>query len=442
LLARRRSVYEQAVILSVILGMLAGLSVALLLWQWLAARRFPLHQRSADLRIGANQVLAKADEPNRSSAFQPAVTVLKPLKGCDAETENCLRSWFMQQYTGAVQLLFGVASADDPACGVVGKLIAQFRDADAQLIVCDTSLGANAKVCKLAQLTKLAKHGVLVVSDADVRVPPDFLGNAVGLVARASRPFDSAAAFSSEPNRTGGDACATTRAGLVNCFYRLANPTTLAMHWEAIAINADFWSQVLQSKSLKPLDFALGAVMITRREYLDEAGGFESLANCLADDYQLGNRIARNGHRIALCPVVAECWHSPQGWRAIWKHQLRWARTIRVCQPAPYFFSLLSNPTLWPLLWVLFAPAGYSLAVFVAALGLRLLTALDLQHRLTQSFRHVPFLWLAPIKDLLQMLIWLGAFAGNRIEWRGRKFVLRRDGTLAPVSQRRAETST
>ncbi len=144
--------------------------------------------------------------------------------------------------------------------------------------------------------------------------------------------------------------------GLVCCFYRLANPTTLAMHWEAVAINADFWSQVLQSRSLKPIDFALGAVMATRREQLAEIGGFAPLVDCLADDYQLGNRIVRRGYSIALSPVVVECRSASMGWAAVWKHQLRWARTIRVCQPAPYFFSLLSNATLWPLLWLILKP--------------------------------------------------------------------------------------
>ena len=107
------------------------------------------------------------------------------------------------------------------------------------------------------------------------------------------------------------------------------------MQWEAIAINADFWSQVLQSRSLKPMDFALGAVMATRRQQLREIGGFAALVDCLADDYQLGNRIARRGYPIALSPVVVECWSAPMGWAAVWKHQLRWARTIRVCQPRP-----------------------------------------------------------------------------------------------------------
>lgn len=374
-------------ILNAILGILACLSVLLLLWQWLVAARFPLHRRVA------------------TGSFAPPVSLFKPLKGCDATTENCLRSWFAQDYTGAMQFLFAVASADDPVCAVVEKLMREFPASDARLIVCGALAGANAKVSKLAELEKLAKHDVFVISDADVCVPPDFLANAVADLEKSG-------------------------IGLVNCFYRLANPTTLAMQWEAVAINADFWSQVLQSKSLKPLDFALGAVMVTRRKQLEQIGGFNALANCLADDYQLGNRIARKGFRIALCPVVVECWDSPMSWRAVWKHQLRWARTIRVCQPAPYFFSILSNPTLWPLVWLAAKPERISLAFFFGALACRIFSALDLQHRLTRSRTHAKFFWLAPIKDLLQALLWLGAFAGSQIEWRGRKYRLRRDGSL------------
>jgi ceramide glucosyltransferase len=218
--------------------------------------------------------------------------------------------------------------------------------------------------------------------------------------------------------------------GLVNCFYRLANPSTPAMHYEAIAINADFWSSVLQSRSLKPLDFALGAVMGTRRRQLAEIGGFAALVDCLADDYQLGHRIAARGYRIELSPVVVECWSEPMGWAAVWKHQLRWARTIRICQPAPYFFSILSNATLWPLLWLAANPTGNILAFALACCFLRMAAALDLQRRLTGSWSHLAWCWLAPVKDLLQAVLWLLSFLGNTVEWRGQRLRLRRDGSL------------
>lgn len=379
-----------------ILVFLSALSLILLFWQWMAARRFHLHSRGD------------------TSHFAPPVTLLKPIKGSDAHTEACLRSWFAQRYQGPVQILFGVASLEDSACKLIHKLIGEFPHTDAQLIVCGPLAGANAKVSKLAQLQPRARHEILVVSDADVCVPDDFLAAAV-------QPF--------APKSSGG-LTAGREPGLVNCFYQLANPTTLAMRWEALAINADFWSQVLQSKTLKPLDFALGAVMLTRRPHLEKIGGFEALMNCLADDYQLGHRIARQGHEIVLSPVVVECWDPPQTWKAVWTHQLRWARTIRVCQPAPYFFSILSNPTCWPLLWLVLAPTRWSLGFCGISLAARLLTALDLQARLTRSLSHAPFIWMAPVKDLIQVGIWLGAFTGNTVEWRGVRFRLRRDGTL------------
>ena len=376
---------------SAIFAALALLSLALTFWQWLAARRFPLHQHVAETN------------------FAPLISLLKPLKDCNDTTAESLQSWFSQNYSGQTQILFGVAEADDPVCRLVRELLQKNSGCDAQLVVCGESLGANAKVSTLAQLEKLAKHELILVSDADVRVPADFMANIVA------------------PLRD-------EKVGLVNCFYRLANPSTTAMRWEAVAINTDFWSQVLQSQTLKPLDFALGAAVLVRRKALAEIGGFQSLADCLADDYQLGHRIAKNGHCIALCPVVAECWDAPMNWRGVWKHQLRWARTIRVCQPLPYFFSILSNAGLWSFLWLAFSLVMTQTfcAPLTAAVCLliRIALAQNLQRRFTPERNLVSPFWLVPVKDLLQAAIWFGAFAGNTVEWRGRKMKLRRDGTL------------
>jgi ceramide glucosyltransferase len=334
---------------------------------------------------------------------------LKPLKGCDKTTAESLQSWFGRNYTGQIQILFGVADANDPVCEIVRELLRKNPDYDAQLLLCSKSLGTNGKVSTLIQLERLAKYSLILVSDADVRVPPDFLANIAA------------------PLRD-------SKISLVNSFYRLVNPTTTAMRWEAVAINADFWSMVLQSASIKPLDFALGAAILMRREALTESGGFIALANCLADDYQLGHRIAKKGHRIALCPVVVECWDAPMGWRDVWRHQLRWARTIRVCRPLPYFFSILSNATLWPLLW-LFVSLISSAALCapltaIALLLIRIVIAQNLQRRLVQSCSDIAPFWIVPVKDLLQVALWFGAFAGSTVEWRGQKMRLRHDGTL------------
>ena len=400
-----------------ILGFLTVLSCGLVLWQWLAALRFPLHQRVANKN------------------FSPSITLLKPLKGRDTQTEESLRSWFAQDYPAPVQVLFGVASANDPVCELVEKLIRENPQSDAKLIICGESPGPNAKVSTLIQLERHAKNEILIISDADVRVPKDFLANAV-------QPFGvpPSGGKTIEPPE-GGTPNQTLRfdestVGLVNCFYQLANPSTLAMHWEAIAINADFWSQVLQSQTLKPLDFALGAAMATRREQLKQIGGFASLVTFLADDYHLGNKIAQTGKQIVLSPVVVECWDSPMSWKRVWSHQLRWARTIRVCQTVPFFFSILSNATLWPLLWAATLFAKHHRLWFVPLLiflPVRIQAALKLQQWLTRNAQHYTYFWLVPVKDLFNVAIWALAFIGNKIEWRGEKFRVLPDGKLEKI---------
>jgi ceramide glucosyltransferase len=377
------------VVLTGILITLSAIALLLLAWQWLAARRFPMHRR----------------EINRDS--HPDLTMLKPLKGADAFTEDCLRSWFAQDYPGKVQILFAVASEQDPAVAIVQKLIAQFTNVDASLVVCRALKGANVKVAKLAQIETMAKYPVLVISDADVAAPADLLTQLV------------------LPLRD-------QRIGLVNCFYTLRDACNLPMRWEAVATDADFWSQVLQSNSLKPMDFALGAVMAVRRECLQQIGGFLALADCLADDYQLGHRIAKRGHKIALCPVPVACRNAPMGWGAAWKHQLRWARTIRICQPIPYFFSILSNATLWPLLLVLTSPNRFTLLLAALIFCARMIAGLDMRRRLIGRWTpaDAPVLLL---KDILHTAVWLMAFLGNTVEWRGRKMLLRKDGSVAQL---------
>jgi len=383
----------RVILLKFIPAGLAVLSFGLVLWQFIAARKFPLHKRIA------------------SVAFSPAVSILKPLKGCDVTTAASLESWLHLSYGGPVQILFGVAAAEDPVCDVVRELLGKYPGADAQLLVCGEALGMNAKVSTLIQLEGAVKHDLILVSDADVRVPVDFLGN---MVAPLREP----------------------EVALVNCFYRIANPANLAMQWEAIVVNVDFWSQVLQSKSMRPLDFAMGASILVRRDSLKRIGGFTAFANCLADDFQVGNRIAKNGCRIALCPVVVECWDAPVNWLHAWKHQLRWARTIRVCMPTSYFFSILSNGALWPLIWlvdsILLAKTLWAMTALVL-LSARVVIARNLQQRFNEGRPTPAPFWLVPVKDLLQAAIWAIAFCGNKIEWRGRKMRLRRDGSLEPI---------
>lgn len=373
--------------IALVFASLTVLSLGLLLWQWLEGLRFPVHRGPAP-----------ADPA-------PPVTLLKPLKGADAETAGCLRTWFAQQYPGPVQLLFGVHQPDDPAVPVVEALQREFPGVDAHVVVCPERLGPNSKVSKLARLDALAVHDLRVISDADVAVAPEFL-------ARLVAPFERA------------------EVGLVNALYALGTPATVAQHWEALAVNADFWTSVLQARRLGPLRFALGAVMAVRGQALGRMGGFRVLVDHLADDFELGRRVAGLGLRVELSPLVAVCREAPRGWAAVWRHQVRWTRTIRHCQPGPFAASLVSNATLWATLWLAVAPGMPAVGGWLACLALRIAMVAGCQHRLTRGWRHLPWVWLAPVKDLLGAVLWVLAFVGNTVEWRGERYRVRRGGSL------------
>jgi ceramide glucosyltransferase len=379
------------VTLSAILAALAVLSLGLTLWQLVVAWRFPLHHRTDQ------------------TGFTPGITILKPLNGCDSETSTCVRSWFAQDYAGPIQILFGVAAADDPVCGLVRRLIAEHPAVLAQLVVCGERLGTNAKVSQLVQLERLAQHEFLCVSDADVRAPRDFLANAVA------------------PLRNG-------EVGLVNCLYRFASPSNFAMRWETFAVNADFWSQVLQSLSLRPMDFGLGAAMVMPRGRLERIGGFARLANHLADDYQLGQLVSQSGGSVELCPVVVECRTASMTFVEVCSHQLRWARTIRACRPIAFIFTVFSIAAIWPMLWLALQPSMASAIGAILCLSIRGAAGVYLEGRMTGRF-----IWssaaIALVKDVFQLGIWALAFTGRRVVWRGVDYRIEPGGRLVKLPE-------
>jgi ceramide glucosyltransferase len=376
------------VLLCWVLLLLVTTAFAIQVWQFNAARAFPLHQRGPG---------AKA---------HPPVSILKPLKGEDVHTHACLRSWLTQDYPGEVEVLFGLADSTDPACPLVLELLKEFPHA--RLVLCPEEGHPNAKVGQLLRLEATAHHELLVICDADVLAPPDLLRN---LVATLEHPG----------------------VGLATCLYRAANPVNLPMRVEAVALNADFWSQVLQARTLAPQDFALGATMALPRQRLRDIGGFAALADFLADDFLLGRRIVNQGHRIELCPVVVDCWDPPLDAGQVWEHQLRWARTIRVCLPGRFALSIFNNVTLWWCLWTASGcPAEHSFLRWPVDLLLvgRIAIAWWLQRRMAPNLPAWQSLWLVPLKDLLNVALWFGAFTGNTVNWRGTLYRVASDGRL------------
>ena len=382
------SVHLQNILL-IIASVIAGASVLYCILSIWAGARFASQRRQA-----APQV-----------SDLPPVSLLKPLKGTDPEMFASLRSHCVQDYP-QYEILFGVSSADDPAIPLIEKLIAEFPNCAIRLVRCEKNLGANGKVSTLAQLATVASHDFFLVNDSDIRVEPDYLRRVM----------------------TGLQAPDT---GLVTCLYRGVPTPTLGSRLEALGISTDFIAGVLVARQIEGgLRFGLGSTLAFRRRDLEAIGGFEAIVDYLADDYELGRRIADRGLKVALSESVVETYLPAYGVPEFFAHQLRWARTIRASRPSGYAGLLFTFTLPWAVLTLMVAQgASWAWGLFGLALAARLAMAAGTA-RILGDRGFLRRAWLLPVRDFLAVLIWLGGLAGRKIVWRGEVFVLK-DGKLS-----------
>lgn len=358
------------------------------LLQIVAARRFLL--RSRRLPTG----------------YTPPITVLKPLKGPGVELATNLETFCRQDYP-EYQIVFGVEDAGDPAVEIVRSLMRRFPDRDITLSVGDEE-GANRKVASLVHMMRHARHDVLVISDADIRVRPDYLRT---LAAPLSDPT----------------------VGLTTCLYRGRSIIGLPSLIESLFINTDFLPMVLMAQWVQRFRYAYGASTAFRREALAGIGGFDALRDQLADDYVLGNRIADAGWRLLLLPYVVETVLDSRTLGDVWRHQLRWARTYRACQPFGWFVSLIVHTMLWGVLAV-FVTSGSTvgwialLTAIVARVG-----ALRVILGMLGDTATVRELWLVPLKDLAYSAVWMTSWLGRDVVWSGQRLRVLPDGRMLPL---------
>jgi len=346
-------------------------------------------------------------EPNDDRPL-PAVTILKPLKGSDPELFANLSSFCAQDYP-VLQIVFGVADRNDPAVQVVHQLQARFASVRIDLVIDPRRYGSNAKVSNLHHMYRVAEHEIILVADSDIRVAPGYLR-------RVLRQFE-------DPH-----------VGLVTCLYRAVSRGNLPASVEALCVNTDFVPAVLVAGAVEKPSYAFGATIAMRRSALEEIGGFLPLANHLADDYQLGNRIATRGHRLALSNEVVETVIASSSWRRMFEHQLRWARTQRLCRPAGYFGSVVTQGTLWATLNLFcfhFSPAACVLSG--AAYAVRIATASAICNRYLRAPLSFATALLVPLKDLFSSFVWLLAFLGNTVQWGGQRYRVMSDGQMVPL---------
>ena len=340
-------------------------------------------------------------------ATGPGITVFKPLKGLEPLSRECLTSFLTQDYH-PYQVLFGVREPENPVLDLLRELRRAHPRCDLEVVICPEDLGLNPKVSTLRQLMPRARYNLLVVADGDVSVGPDYLAQV-------------AAAF-----RQPG-------VGLVSCPYRAGPSRTLGSTLEALTIAADFIPSVAVANYVEGIRFALGATMALTRQALAAIGGFAPLADFLADDYQLGFRVAATGLRVKILPYVVSTNNPELSFEGYLAHQLRWARTYRVCRPAGYLAYGITHALVYSLIILLaagLAPWAWGLAA--ATLVLRGALAGFSERRCLKGDLPLWAFALLPLKDLLAFCLWLLSFLGHRVAWGGRSFRLTPEGKLAP----------
>ena len=339
--------------------------------------------------------------------YTPPVSLLKPVRGLDFGTYENFASFCRLDYP-EYEILFAVNDECDPAMPVIEQVMAEFPGRRVRLLVGAEDLGANRKVNKLARLAKEAQNDLLVLTDGDVRVGPNFLRELVGPLA-------------------------DEKTGAVTSFYRGIAERNLWAELEAVGASGDFFAGVLMADWTEGIHFGLGASIATTKKWISKMGGFEAIAGTLADDYELGNRIAKAGGAVMLSREAVWTMYPAQTPTSFWSHQMRWARTIRLLRPWSYAGLLLTHGLPWTLLAALVAPARWMAASYLVAYAvLRLTMAWTVGVWGVRDDVLRKKIWLVPLRDTFYFVIWLAGFGSNRITWGNDEYLVR-DGQMVPV---------
>ena len=353
--------------------------------------------------------------PSLIPADLPPVTILKPLYGDEPYLRLCLDGFCLQDYPSPVQLIFGVRDENDPAIAVVKGLIRDNPDRDIALVVNGDLHGASFKVSNLLNMTKLARHPIIVAADSDISVGQSYLRQ---LVTALMRPG----------------------IGYATCIYRGVATGNYWSRFSVMAINYHFLPSVAFGIRVGLAKPCFGPTIAFRRSTLDEVGGFLPFANYLAEDFEIGRAIRELGYRFAVPPLLIGHGCPDRTGRNLLHHELRWARTIRMIDPLSYAGSAVCHPLPWALLAaVILHGLTASLAVVVLAACSRLFVILQVD-RVAGGVNGGR--WLSPLRDLVSGGVWLTAFFVRTVRWKGRRFRIGQGGVLVADSGAVAEAAS
>jgi len=361
--------------------------------------------------LGATILVARfARVPMPTSPAAPAVTILKPLHGDEEGLFGNLMSFAQQHYAGPVQIVCGVADARDPAIVTVERLRTALAANTVELVIDPTIHGANRKVANLINMAPRIRQEIVIVSDSDIRVDPDYLARVIAALRQEG-------------------------VGAATCLYHGVGASGLWSQLSALAINAHFLPSVVLSLASGLAQPCFGSTIALKRPTLDEIGGFAAFADRLDDDYAIGAAVRQRGQAVAIPPFTVAHLCSEPSLRELWRHELRWARTIRSIAPLGHAGSVVMHALPWALIALALAPWS-GLLVSAAAMTLAaILCRIALLRQVAVEFGLPPqSYWLVPVRDLMSFAVFVASFLGRNVSWKGQNYRLF-SGKISGVSE-------
>ncbi|HSS13888.1 MAG TPA: bacteriohopanetetrol glucosamine biosynthesis glycosyltransferase HpnI [Rhizomicrobium sp.] len=347
--------------------------------------------------------------PQRPTPHSPPVTILKPLHQGEPDLSRNLETFFAQNYDGDVQIVFGVHDERDPAIAVVQSLQAKYPCRDTAIVIDAALYGANAKVSNLINMLPAARHDTLVLSDSDIAVGSRWLAQVTAALARPG-------------------------VGIVTCLYTGEPANHGHKLWSSLAAMSTsytFLPNAVLGTSLGLAAPCFGSTIALRRETLDEVGGFAAFADQLADDYEMGRAVRGKGYTLAIPAMGVGHTAAENSALELFRHELRWTRTIRLVSPAGHLGSFVTHGFAFALLAAIFL--GFN-PVSLGILGAALAARLVLKSRIDGHFgTYAGPYWLMPLRDLLSFAVFLVSLSGETVHWRGTHFAVEPSGAMSQV---------
>jgi ceramide glucosyltransferase len=345
-------------------------------------------------------------ERSAPKSYLPPVSIIKPVRGADETSYECFASFCRQDHPD-FEVIFAVQETNDPALPIIERLQSEYPSQKIEW-VCGPAIGPNAKMSNVFHGLARARHEIIVLSDADIRVGADYLKTVIAPLASPTM-------------------------GMTTCLYRAVSANGLPSALEGIGLTGEFALGVLAAQLSEGVGFAFGSTIATRKSVIEEIGGIAPTAKYLADDYILGDLTRKMGYEVHLSSYVVETVVPPYTFREFLSHQSRWSQNIRQVRPGGHAGLIFTFSTVWAILLTAAFPHDWvALEIASVTILMRMCAALAIGGFLLDDGVLRRNFWLLPVRDLIGAGVWLASYFQNTVEWRNKRYRLGKKGALIP----------